>query len=221
MRTQTLFPLTILLLLLSLFSLTTSHSTKYNVDRNETCWNPAPPKIYSFHFHLLFWENEEGVAEGANAVLEQAKEKFPKLKTNICQDTFHNDDMCLFETVHGAAQGEPFLTSQWAVFFLPEDFDVVVPWIMQNRNNYDVLIHPNTGCELEDHTWWALWGGQPWKINMKAFSHDQPGPWWLDNSSTPAQSILKENLTSKELLKEKSLSPLIKTFLESHDEENY
>ena len=101
----------LILTFIALLTLTTQHATKYQVDRNETCWKPAPPKIYSFHFHLLFWENEEGVADRAYEVLAKAKEKFPKLKTNICQDTFHNADMCLFETVHGAAPEEPFLTS--------------------------------------------------------------------------------------------------------------
>jgi len=39
------------------------------------------------------------------------------------------------------------------------------------------LIHPNSGCELEDHTWWAFWGGNPWEIDLSAFSHDMPWPW--------------------------------------------
>ena len=87
---------------------------------------------------------------------------------------------------------------------------------MQNRNDFDVLVHPNTGCELEDHSWWALWGGTPWKINFHAFSHDQPGPWWEDESKRGV-SKLRENSSTEDLLKEKNLSPLIKAFLEEHD----
>jgi len=39
-----------------------AHPTHYKVDRNETCYNPEPAKVYSWHIHLLFWQkNEESV----------------------------------------------------------------------------------------------------------------------------------------------------------------
>jgi aromatic ring-cleaving dioxygenase len=37
-----------------------------------------------------------------------------------------------------------------------------------------VLIHPNTGCEYEDHGKWTLWGGQPWQIDMDAMDTEDP-----------------------------------------------
>ena len=48
-------------------------------------------------------------------------------------------------------------------------------------------MHPNTGCELEDHSWWAFWGGTPWQINNDAFSFDYPFPWTkeMDNIADP------------------------------------
>jgi len=68
--------------------------------------------------------------------------------------------LCLFEPDWEAVG--PFATAQWSVFLMPEDFADIVPWFLQNRNGYDLLVHPNTGCELEDHSWWALWAGTAW-----------------------------------------------------------
>jgi len=50
----------------------------------------------------------------------------------------------------------PFVTAQWALFFLPQDYGEIVPWFMQNRGDSDILIHPNTGYEIEDHRDWTL-----------------------------------------------------------------
>ena len=30
-------------------------------------------------------------------------------------------------------------------------------WIMQNRGDLDILVHPNSGAEVLDHTDWSLW----------------------------------------------------------------
>ena len=53
----------------------------------------------------------------------------------------------------------PFLNAEWGVFIPLENFERVIEWVMQNRGSYDVLIHPNTGCMIEDHSDWAIWAG--------------------------------------------------------------
>ena len=30
-------------------------------------------------------------------------------------------------------------------------------WIMQNRGEFDILVHPNSGGEKLDHSEWCLW----------------------------------------------------------------
>lgn len=96
----------------------------------------------------------------------------------------------------------PFLTAQWSIFVPNENFFEVSSWAAQHRGQYDILIHPNSGCELEDHTWWALWGGNPWEINMDAFSYDQPFP-WVEKST-------------KELKEDQNTTEIVKTFLTEH-----
>ena len=43
-------------------------------------------------------------------------------------------------------------TAQYS-FFIPKHFyEETVAWTMQHRNHLDIMVHPNTGCEVEDHT---------------------------------------------------------------------
>ena len=51
-------------------------------------------------------------------------------------------------------------------------YDLVVPWLFQNRGEFTLLVHPNTGCEYEDHSIWAQWSGQQWILDM---SYSGPG----------------------------------------------
>lgn len=48
----------------------------------------------------------------------------------------------------------------------PDDFATFVLWLMQNHGPHPVLIHPNTGDDLADHTKHALWLGPPQPLNL-------------------------------------------------------
>jgi len=76
--------------------------------------------------------------------------------------------MCEFpyDDAPGTECAMPF-NSKTAAFSIPVDrFEEAVGWIMLNRGTYDVLVHPNTGCMLNDHLEWGLWGGNPWPIRF-------------------------------------------------------
>lgn len=181
------------ILLVSTISSVLAHSTRYpHINRNETCFNPSPVEIYSYHVHLLHWQHNQNHTAGALQVRQNFAEAFKSTLGSVCVDDFHNDYMCLFEP--DKAPIGPFLTAQWAVFILPEHFNQVVPWFMQNRNGYDILVHPNSGCELEDHSWWALWGGKPWELDMSAFHHDSPFPWPEESLKTHQNQAMEESM---------------------------
>lgn len=59
----------------------------------------------------------------------------------------------------------PWVSPQFAVYVPPDRFADTVPWIMQNRAFYDVMVHPNSGCLKDDHIYWSIWGGDKWQIN--------------------------------------------------------
>ena len=52
------------------------------------------------------------------------------------------------------------------VAFEPELFGAIVPWLLINRNSLDILIHPNTGMSLRDHTNHALWLGNKLTLRL-------------------------------------------------------
>ncbi|KAF3928729.1 hypothetical protein AA313_de0207195 [Arthrobotrys entomopaga] len=44
--------------------------------------------------------------------------------------------------------------------FTPAQFGAFIPWLMLHRGPLSVLVHPNTGHELHDHTVNAIWLGE-------------------------------------------------------------
>jgi aromatic ring-cleaving dioxygenase len=178
-----------------------SHSTHYpHVFRNETCYKPEPAKIYSWHFHIIYWQSVEEHKKGALELRDKFVAAFQDQLTKPCIDLFHQDFMCMFP-VDWEPVG-PFVTAQWSLYFLPEHFNMVVPWIMQHRGKYDALVHPNTGCEVEDHSWWAIWGGKPWELSLDALSRDQPFPWNDKKSTLELVGSIDSSEVVKEYLKE-------------------
>jgi aromatic ring-cleaving dioxygenase len=184
---------------------TLTHPTRYpHIDKSKTCSKPEPAKIYSWHFHVIYWQHVEEHKKGAYELRDKFMAAWASKLTKPCKDRFHQYYICMIEPDYEPYG--PFITAQWSVFFLPKDFDTVVPWIMQHRGNYDVMVHPNTGCELEDHSDWAFWGGNSWPINMDALSDDDP--------------YLGENFVKRtflELLEREEASELVKEFIKEHE----
>eukprot|EP00350_Pseudokeronopsis_sp_OXSARD2_P001470 CAMPEP_0170565852 /NCGR_PEP_ID=MMETSP0211-20121228/79454_1 /TAXON_ID=311385 /ORGANISM="Pseudokeronopsis sp., Strain OXSARD2" /LENGTH=128 /DNA_ID=CAMNT_0010886837 /DNA_START=126 /DNA_END=512 /DNA_ORIENTATION=+ len=123
---------------------------------------------------LYFQSNEDQTARATN-LYNEFKEKFAAKLGPDCQDTFENEYNCMFENYHGP--DGPFPTAQWAVFVVPEDIAEFSWWIQQRRQEFSVLVHPNSGCEMEDHSDWAFWSGQAWPLDLTIMSHDLPFPW--------------------------------------------
>ena len=57
--------------------------------------------------------------------------------------------------------GGPHLEPMYQVAFTTDVFPRFVPWLMLNRSELSVLIHPNTGRARDDHLIHALWLGTP------------------------------------------------------------
>jgi aromatic ring-cleaving dioxygenase len=43
----------------------------------------------------------------------------------------------------------PFAVGEWSMFVPVHYYNAVVPWFLQNRGQFNLLVHPNTGCEYE------------------------------------------------------------------------
>jgi aromatic ring-cleaving dioxygenase len=67
---------------------------------------------------------------------------------------------------HDRAIG-PHPKPMYQVVFLPHQFGDFVPWLMLNREGLDILIHPDTGDDVGDHTDRALWLGDKLELNIE------------------------------------------------------
>jgi DOPA 4,5-dioxygenase len=59
----------------------------------------------------------------------------------------------------------------YQVAFPPEAFARVVPFLMLNRGELAVLVHPDTGDDLTDHTRHTLWLGEQLALRLEALHH--------------------------------------------------
>ena len=48
-------------------------------------------------------------------------------------------------------------------------FDALIPWLDTHRAGLNILVHAETGNNLEDHTTNATWLGDPAKLNLSVF----------------------------------------------------
>jgi aromatic ring-cleaving dioxygenase len=62
----------------------------------------------------------------------------------------------------------PHPISMYQVAFAIDEFPRVVPWLMIHREGLDVLVHPETGDDVIDHTDHALWLGTKLELNIDA-----------------------------------------------------
>ena len=49
----------------------------------------------------------------------------------------------------------------------PHDFGMFVPWLSLNRGSLSILVHPNTGAPLDDHTINAMWMGEERPVDVE------------------------------------------------------
>ena len=61
----------------------------------------------------------------------------------------------------------PHTRSMYQVAFANDQFDRIVPWLLLNRQGLAVLVHPNTGNAIADHTDHALWLGEKLVVNLE------------------------------------------------------
>jgi aromatic ring-cleaving dioxygenase len=78
-----------------------------------------------------------------------------------------------FDVVVGRVHDQPVgphPMPMFQVLFRPELLADVVPWLALNRGRLVVLVHPETGDNLTDHTQHAIWMGAMPELNLKVFA---------------------------------------------------
>jgi len=147
---------------------------QYKGPADVTCDN-AP--FISYHLHTVIWQNNKVMKE---KTLE-FREKFMKAFNVEDKDCEMNQgdpgaqfaDICPFP-IDWEPFG-PFLTGTMA-FFVPRQYlEEVAAFTRHNRADLDAVIHPNSGCEVHDHTIWPHWFGKTWQLDPSVFTCNYPG----------------------------------------------
>lgn len=60
----------------------------------------------------------------------------------------------------------PHPISMYQVAFAAEEFPLLVPWLMLNREELSVLVHPLSGDAYLDHARYAAWLGTPVPLRL-------------------------------------------------------
>ncbi len=103
-----------------------------------------------YHAHVYF--DEESV-EQARALCEQAAAQFG----------------AAMGRVHQKLVGpHPRWSCQLA--FDSKQFDALIPWLDAHRDGLTILVHADTGHDLEDHTTHASWLGEPATLDLSHFT---------------------------------------------------
>ena len=74
-----------------------------------------------------------------------------------------------FETVLGRWHDKPVGPHpHWSyqVAFEPDLFATLVPWLALNRRGLNILLHPETGDAIADHSTHAMWLGESVELNL-------------------------------------------------------
>jgi DOPA 4,5-dioxygenase len=61
----------------------------------------------------------------------------------------------------------PHPVPQFNIIFEVPEFQNLVPWLMLNREGLNVLVHPLTESNYDDHSTYALWLGTPVPLRLE------------------------------------------------------
>jgi aromatic ring-cleaving dioxygenase len=114
-------------------------------------------ELHGYHVHVYY--GDESRSPVADKICDDLAARFPvELGKN-----------------NGIAGPHP--VAQRQVIFKAAAFAEIVPWLMFNRQGLDILVHPLTNYEYDDHTANALWLGSPVSLKLETLPH---GPYPAD-----------------------------------------
>jgi len=162
------------LLLTLALGLVSSHSTLYpHISKDRKKAVPFPG-IISYHIHLTYTVFNPPVITAALAIREEARRAFKHFLGPDCDGRYDYGYLCMIadHNFNTTLIGGPFTSGEWSIFVPVGYYSVVIPWMLQHRGDFSIVVHPNTGYEYEDHSKWAMWVGERWPLDMTIFDEN-------------------------------------------------
>lgn len=141
----------------------------------------AYPTIMSYHVHITYMLTNKDQIQRTGELRDQALKEFANMlgPDPSCRGTqkdpsgrYDNGKLCMITDHDLEHTLGPFPIGEWSMFVPVHYYSRVVPWFVQHRGEFNLLVHPNTGCEYEDHGDWAQWTGEKWNLDFSIFK-----PW--------------------------------------------
>jgi aromatic ring-cleaving dioxygenase len=107
-----------------------------------------PAAVKGYHAHLYYAPPTRPTAE---RLREAIGERFPDARIG----SWHDEPV------------GPHPVAMYQVAFAVDEFPRIVPWLMLNRQDLDILVHPLTDDSVADHTRFALWLGLPLPLRIE------------------------------------------------------
>ena len=115
-----------------------------------------PSVIVDYHAHVYY--DPAATRDDATRLREGIAQAFPK---------------AVLGRWHDVPVG-PHPIAMYQVAFPTVDFARLVPWLMLNRGELVVLVHPNTDDEYADHAHHALWLGAMLPLRLDVLKRKGP-----------------------------------------------
>jgi len=146
-------------------------ATKKQTRSGSTVLPSPPPPIISYHVHVTYTVFNPDVITRAMALRQVAHDAFQPFLGPDCDGRYDYGYLCFIidHDFNTTLIGGPFVSGEWSIFVPVHYHGLVVPWMMQNRGEFSIIVHPNTGYEYEDHSIWSMWAGQVWPLDMTIF----------------------------------------------------
>lgn len=112
---------------------------------------PDPAAITGYHAHIYYAAATRAAAAQLRAALDE--------RFSVRLGRWHDEPV------------GPHPVSMYQVAFASETLSQLLPWLMLNRGELSILVHPLTGDDYDDHARFALWLGAPIRLNLAALQH--------------------------------------------------
>jgi aromatic ring-cleaving dioxygenase len=112
--------------------------------------------ITSYHAHIYY--DPAATREAASRIRDLIAARFPAAQLGRWHDV----------------PVGPHPIAMYQVAFSVEDFPRLVPWLMLNRGELVILVHPNTDDEYEDHAHHAVWLGAKLPLRLEILKKRDP-----------------------------------------------